>query len=108
MNVLLKGCCVHSHNPVGAKNIQSFINGFHKHMEQKETCYISKFPFTIEKNKNNMLEIKMTAVSKSESLLGIMFDQGEHEIKERKWVSFTRIRLGIIFLTLDFMWYHKN
>lgn len=55
-----------------------------------------------------MLEIKMTVVSKSESLLGLMFDQGEHEIKERKWVSFTRIRLGIIFLTLDFMWYHKN
>lgn len=49
MNVLLKGCCVHSHNPVGAKNIQSFINGFHKHMEEKETCYIGKFPFTIEK-----------------------------------------------------------
>jgi len=56
----------------------------------------------------DMLEIKMTAVSKSESLLGIMFDQGEYEIKEKVWAPFTRIRLGIIFLTLDFMWYHKS
>jgi len=54
-----------------------------------------------------MLEIKMTAVSTSESLLGVMFDQGEHQVKE-KWIPFTRIRLGFIFLTLDFMWYHKN
>jgi hypothetical protein len=55
-----------------------------------------------------MLEIKVTLVSKSESLLGIMFDQGEHEIKKQTWMPFTRIRLGIIFLTLDLMWYHKN
>jgi hypothetical protein len=54
-----------------------------------------------------MLEIKMTAVSKSESLLGIMFDQGEHEIKKEVWVPFTRIRIGIIFLTLDLIWYTK-
>jgi hypothetical protein len=53
-----------------------------------------------------MLEIKMIFGSKSESLLGIMFDQGEYQIKEA-WIPFTRIRLGIIFLTLDFMWYHK-
>ena len=50
MNVPLKQCCVHSHNPVGARNIQSFINGFHKHMDQPETCYIGTFPFTTEKN----------------------------------------------------------
>jgi hypothetical protein len=49
MNVKLKQCCVHSHNPVGAKNIQSFINGFHKHMGQEETCYTGKFPFEIKK-----------------------------------------------------------
>jgi hypothetical protein len=54
-----------------------------------------------------MIEIKITVVSKSESLLGIMFDQGEHEVNER-WLPFTRVRLGVIFLTLDFMWYHKN
>lgn len=53
-----------------------------------------------------MLEVKMTAISKSESLLGVMFDQGEHEIKKDKWLPFTRIRLGCIFLTLDFLWYH--
>lgn len=55
-----------------------------------------------------MLEIKMTVVSKSESLLGLMFDQGEHEIKEKKWIPFTRIRLGLIFLTLDFIWYSSK
>jgi hypothetical protein len=54
-NVPLKGCCVHSHNPVGAKNIQSLINGFHRHMGWDETCYIGKFPFEINK-KNNSYE----------------------------------------------------
>ena len=48
-NTLLKQCAVHSHNPVGATNIQSFINGFHKHMDQPENCYIGKVPFIIEK-----------------------------------------------------------
>lgn len=48
MNVPLKGCCVHSANPVGAKNIQSYINGFHRHMEWNETCYIGKFPFEMK------------------------------------------------------------
>jgi hypothetical protein len=48
-NVPLKQCAVHSHNPVGASNIQSFINGFHRHMGQAETCYIGKVPFTTEK-----------------------------------------------------------
>ena len=48
-NVPLKQCAVHSHNPVGATNIQSFINGFHKHMGQPESCYLGKVPFTVEK-----------------------------------------------------------
>jgi len=53
MNVPLKQCVVHSHNPVGAKNIQTFINGFHRHMEQEENCYLHKFPFeTKEKGSN--------------------------------------------------------
>lgn len=50
-NVPLKQCAVHSHNPVGAKNIQSLINGFHRHMGQDENCYIGKFPFEIKTNK---------------------------------------------------------
>lgn len=54
-----------------------------------------------------MLEIRITAVSRSESLLGLMFDQGDHEVNQ-KWMPFSRIRLGFIFLTLDFMWYHKD
>jgi uncharacterized membrane protein (UPF0127 family) len=51
-----------------------------------------------------MFELKITAISKSESLFGIMFDQGEYQNKQR-WIPFTRIRLGIIFLTFDFVWY---
>ena len=51
-----------------------------------------------------MFEFKITAISKSESLLGFMFDQGDYQTKE-KWIPFTRIRLGVIFLTLDFVWY---
>lgn len=54
-----------------------------------------------------MLEIRITAISKSESLIGMMFDQGEHQVNQ-KWVAFTRLRLGFVFLTLDFMWYHKD
>lgn len=53
MNVPLKGCCVHSHNPVGAKNIQSFINGFHRHMGWDETCYMGKFPFEVKEKGSN-------------------------------------------------------
>jgi len=46
-NISLKKCCVHSHNPVGATNIQSLINGFKKHMDEPEDCYLSKHPFKI-------------------------------------------------------------
>lgn len=41
-------CAVHSHNPVGANNIQSFINGFKKHMDWDQDCYIGRIPFTTE------------------------------------------------------------
>lgn len=51
MDVPLKRCCVHSANPVGAKNIQSFINGFNRHMDWEETCYIGKFPFKLKDEK---------------------------------------------------------
>jgi hypothetical protein len=49
----------------------------------------------------------MTVISKSESLLGISFDQGEYQSKNSNWVPFTRLRLGVIFLTLDFIYYSK-
>jgi hypothetical protein len=42
------GCSVHSHNPVGARNIHSLINGFKKHMDLPEDCYIGKHPFTVD------------------------------------------------------------
>jgi len=51
MKVSLKYCAVHSHNPVGAANIQSFINGFKKHMDETEDCFLMKPPFRIEEKK---------------------------------------------------------
>lgn len=45
----LKAVSVHSHNPVGAANIQSFINGFKRHMGWDEDCFMMKHPFTVEK-----------------------------------------------------------
>ena len=51
MKVDLKQCCVHSHNPVGATNIQSFINGFKNHMGWTPDCFIMKHPFVIEEAK---------------------------------------------------------
>jgi hypothetical protein len=51
MKVSLKYCAVHSHNPVGAANIQSFINGFKKHMDETEDCFLMKPPFKIEEKK---------------------------------------------------------
>ena len=53
MNTPLKQCCVHSHNPVGAKNIQDFLNGFKKHMGQEENCFMMKHPFIIETKAKN-------------------------------------------------------
>jgi len=48
-NLKLNACSVHSHNPVGASNIQSFINGFKRHMGWPEDCFMMKHPFTVEK-----------------------------------------------------------
>ena len=48
-NLQLKAVSVHSHNPVGAANIQSLINGFKRHMGWTEDCYLGKHPFTVEK-----------------------------------------------------------
>lgn len=45
----LKKCCVHSHNPVGAANIQSMLNGFKKHMGQEQDCFTMRHPFKVEK-----------------------------------------------------------
>ena len=47
-NIPICGCSVHSHNPVGAANIHSLINGFKKHLGLPEDCYIGKHPFTVE------------------------------------------------------------
>lgn len=46
-NLKLNKCAVHSHNPVGAANIHSLINGFKRHMGWDEDCYIGKIPFTV-------------------------------------------------------------
>jgi hypothetical protein len=49
MKISLKQCCVHSHNPVGAKNIQDFLNGFKKHMGEEQDCFLMKHPFEVTK-----------------------------------------------------------
>jgi hypothetical protein len=48
-NLKLNLCSVHSHNPIGAVNIQSYINGFKKHMDWDQDCYIGKHDFVVEK-----------------------------------------------------------
>jgi hypothetical protein len=40
---------VHSFNPVGGANIQSYINGFKKHMDWDPDCFMMKHKFTDEK-----------------------------------------------------------
>jgi hypothetical protein len=47
-NLQLKSVSVHSHNPVGATNIQSYINGFKKHMGWDQDCYIGQHAFTTQ------------------------------------------------------------
>lgn len=46
-NVPPKKCCVHSHNPVGAANIQSLINGYKKHIGHEQDCFMMRHPFTV-------------------------------------------------------------
>jgi hypothetical protein len=53
------------------------------------------------------MQISISLLSKNETLLGLMMDQGEYEKSKGVWIPFTRIRLGIVFLTLDTMWYHS-
>jgi len=48
-NLKLNLCSVHSHNPIGAVNIQSYINGFKKHMDWDQDCYIGQHEFTVFK-----------------------------------------------------------
>lgn len=38
---------VHSHNPLGALNIQSLVNSYKKHCGEEENAYIAKIPFEI-------------------------------------------------------------
>jgi len=50
-----------------------------------------------------MFEIKIILVSKSECLFGVLVDQGELEVQHKTWVPYTRFRLGLIFLTIEFI-----
>lgn len=49
-NVDLKMCAVHSHNPVGARNIQSYINGYKNHCGQAGDCYLGRINFIIKQD----------------------------------------------------------
>jgi hypothetical protein len=44
-SLTLNSCSVHSHNPVGGKNIQDYLNGFKKHMGWDQDCFMMKHPF---------------------------------------------------------------
>ncbi len=55
-----------------------------------------------------MLEMSVTFFSKAESLLGMAIDQGDCQNKEGKWIPFSRIRIGFIFLTIEFLWFYKT
>lgn len=48
-DVDLKTCAVHSHNPVGSRNIQSYINGYKKHCGNPADCFTAQIPFIVEK-----------------------------------------------------------
>lgn len=45
----IKRVSVHSHNPVGAINIQNCINSWKRFCNEPEDCYIGRHPFTTEK-----------------------------------------------------------
>jgi hypothetical protein len=48
-NIQLKSVSVHSANPVGSSNIQSYINGLKKHMGEQPDCFLMKHPFEVVK-----------------------------------------------------------
>lgn len=48
-NTPIKSVSVHSHNPVGARNIQDCINSWKKHCGETPDCFIGRHPFTVEK-----------------------------------------------------------
>lgn len=50
-----------------------------------------------------MIEFKIVFLSKSEIILGLHFDQGEYEKAPNVWKPFNRLRVGLLFLTFDFM-----
>lgn len=51
-----------------------------------------------------MFELKITFISQSDILCGVMVDTGQVEVSESKWLDFTRLRIGLIFLTFDLTW----
>lgn len=54
-----------------------------------------------------MIEFKLTAVSKNEIVAGIVIDRGERREDETDdWVEFFRLRIGLIFLTLEISWFN--
>lgn len=46
-NVAPKKCAVHSHNPIGGKNIQDCINSYKKYLGLPQDCYLGRVPFKI-------------------------------------------------------------
>lgn len=49
--LVINKTCVHSHNPVGANNIQHWINLHHKRFDEKQDCFLHKWPHKYIENK---------------------------------------------------------
>lgn len=54
-----------------------------------------------------MTEIVISFLSKNEIIAGLTFDQGEYERKPNEWTEFSRLRIGLIFIIIDIIRYHK-
>lgn len=53
-----------------------------------------------------MFEFRLTAVSQNEIIAGLVIDRGERRESENdQWLEFLRLRIGLIFITLDITWY---
>lgn len=47
---------VHSFNPLGAKNIQTMVNNFKKHMGWPQDCFMMKHPFVMKSDEGEETE----------------------------------------------------
>lgn len=79
-NLQINKVCVHSHNPVGALNIQTLINGWKKEHGQDQDCFMMKFKFKLRDNEEKPADSEetwSTTPTKDIPALGEHFDDGK-------------------------------